>query len=259
MPVTTPNMSLIKWTEGNDPYDHSQLASNFQKVDEHDHTIGKGHRLTGAALEDESLETAQYKNLSVTNAKLAGGITAEKLAPGVLSMLGQFMWWWRPNGLTPLPASGWMICAGQTISSSEHEFPGGGSITLPNLIGRTIFGMEVANIGISGGVASIFLGHSHSVNNHSHTVPPHSHPINLESGFNYATNLKISQNLEGNSWVHADNNSGVEHRHSINGEVGTQGPWETSGATPGTSEGLNTPVSIIPPYMGLLPLVRVKL
>ena len=112
---TTVNMGLIKWNESLDLYDHTQLAGNFQLVDEHDHTAGKGKRLKGSSLENEAIDTAQLKDKSVTNAKRAGGITADKLAPGILGSLGDFKWWWRPNGATPLPGSGWVICAGQTL------------------------------------------------------------------------------------------------------------------------------------------------
>lgn len=257
MAITTPNMGLVKWTEGSDPYDHAQLAANFQRIDEHDHTTNKGVRLKGASLENEAINTPQLKDASVTNAKLAGGITGDKLAPGVVDSLGNFKWWWRPNELTPLPGNGWVIASGQTLSSSQHEFPGGGSITLPNLIDRFIYGVQVANISSSGGTATINLAHSHNVNAHTHTINAHNHGLNLESGFNANTNLKISQDLGGNAWVHSDDNNNQPHRHSINGSSEATG-LTTNASTATTDGSLSSVQSILPPWIGLLPLLKVK-
>lgn len=257
MAITTTNMGLVKWSELTDPYDHTQLSGNFQKIDEHDHTTGKGARLSGASLTGESIGTIQLANGSVTNIKLAGGITTDKLAPGVLGYVGQFMWWWRPNGSTPLPEGTWVICAGQTLIAAQHEFGGGGSIILPNLIGRTIFGQEPGSIGIVGGASTLNLEHAHVVNEHTHSVPAHTHFLNLETGYNANTNLKISQDLSGSSWVHADNENNVAHKHSINGSAQEAGPWTSGGATSTTDSRLSN-VSIIPPFVGFLPLLKVK-
>lgn len=257
MSVTTPKMGLIKWTEGTDPYDHSQLATNFQKIDEHDHTSTKGTRLKGASLENEAIDTAQLKDASVTNAKLAGGITADKLAPGIVDFLGDLKWWWRPNGSTPLPGSGWVLAAGQTLKASEHEFAGGGSIILPNLINRFPLGVETASIGVNGGVSTINLAHAHNVNAHAHTVNPHNHTLNLDSGYNANTNLKISQDLAGNAWVHSDETNNTPHKHSINGSSNEIG-LTTNTSTSTTDSALSSVQSIFPPYVGLLPLIKVK-
>lgn len=258
MSITTPNMSLVKWTEGSDPYDHTQLAGNFQRIDEHDHTAGKGVRLSGASLIAEAINTAQLANLSVTDAKLAGGITADKLAPGVLATLGQFMWWWRPNISTGIPAApAWQICAGQTLTAAQHEFPGGGSIILPNLIGRTVFGMEPASIGVSGGAAEINTFHTHFVNAHAHHIAGHSHELNLETGYNANTNLQVQQNPGGSAWAHTDNANNAAHKHSIGPANSGTVELNTEAASSST-DAQGGVFSIIPPYYGLLPLVRVK-
>lgn len=72
MSVTTDKMSLVKWTAGSDPYNHTQLADNFEKLDEHDHTTGKGVQIP----------TGGIANLAVTNAKIASGIDGAKLLDG---------------------------------------------------------------------------------------------------------------------------------------------------------------------------------
>src|ERR1700752_2582276 len=65
--IITPNMSLFAWTSTDDDFDHTQLATNFQRADSHDHTPGKGVKLDGTA------------------AIIAGSITAESLAPGTIT------------------------------------------------------------------------------------------------------------------------------------------------------------------------------
>lgn len=257
MAANTLNMSLIKWNEGTDPYDHTQLSGNFQIIDEHDHTAGRGVRLKGASLENEAINTAQLKNASVTNAKLAGGITADKLASGIINSLGDLKFWWRSNPATAIPSGGWVIAAGQTLLGSEHEFAGGGSITLPNLINRFVRGSEIEGIGLTGGASTINLNHSHNVAAHEHSVNPHAHTINLESGFGAATNLKVSQDFAGSAWVHSDNANNQQHRHSINGLVNATG-ITTNAATSTTDANLSAAQTIIPPYVGLLPLIKVK-
>lgn len=257
MTITTTNMGLVKWSELTDPYDHTQLSGNFQKIDEHDHTSGKGKRLSGASLESEAINTPQLKDASVTNAKLAGGITADKLGAGVVATLGDTKMWYRPNGSTPIPGGGWVIMAGQTLKASEHEFPGGGSIVLPNAIGRTTFGVEAALIGTSGGVSVINLEHAHAVNPHYHAIDPHNHFLNLETGYNANTNLKISQDNSGSSWVHSDNNNNQPHKHSINGSSDSVG-LNTQNDAGTTTDARLSAVSIIPPYVGLLPMLKVK-
>lgn len=257
MPITTPNMGLVKWTELSDPYDHSQLSGNFQKIDEHDHTAGKGKRLSGASLENEAIDTAQVKDASITNAKLAGSITADKIAPGVVNKVGDFIWWWRPSESTPLPGEGWVVAEGQSLLASEHEFPGGGTIILPNLIECFARGVVAASIGTTGGASTVNLSHSHNVNPHQHVVPAHTHGLNLETGYNAQTNLKISQDLTGTAWVHSDNENNVPHKHSINGSADLTGVT-TEAATSTTDGKLSSTQSIIPPWVGLLPLIKVK-
>jgi hypothetical protein len=67
MAVTTPNLGLIAWTQPSDPYDSEELAENWIKVDQHDHSSGKGKRIGTAGLSD-------------------GAITVAKLAPDVQSL-----------------------------------------------------------------------------------------------------------------------------------------------------------------------------
>jgi hypothetical protein len=251
-------MGLVKWDALSDSYDHTQLAGNFQAIDVHDHTEGKGVRIPSGGIEDEAIITALLDDASVTSAKLADhAVTVTKLDDGVAATLGDVKFWWRPNSSTEVPAGGWAIADGRSLAASEHDFPGGGSITLPNLVERFARGAELASVGLAGGASTYNLSHSHTVSAHSHTIEPHSHELNLQSGYNYVTNLKISQDLSGSSWVHAGNAEGEEHRHPINGAAESTG-LTTNSSSPSTSSSLSSSTSIIPPYVGLLPLIKVQ-
>lgn len=256
--AVTPNMGLVKWNLLSDPYDHSQLAGNFDAIDAHDHTEDKGRQIPTEGIEDLAIVTMKIADASVTTAKLADkAVTSTKIADGVTASLGDFKWWWRPSLLLSVPTGGWVIAQGQSLTSSQHDFPGGGTITLPNLMDKFIRGVTSDNIGSLGGSATINLNHSHNVNGHTHTIQPHSHFLNLQSGFGAATNLKISQDLAGSSWVHADDANNQEHRHSINGSADSTG-LTTDSASSSTDGRLSSSQSIIPPWIGFLPLIKVK-
>jgi hypothetical protein len=253
----TANMGLVKWTDLDDPYDHTQLAGNFNTIDLHDHTEGKGLQIPSDGIEDEAILTALLADASVTNAKLADhSVSASKIEAGVVASLGDVKFWWRPNASTAIP-TGWVIADGRSVLASEHDFSGGGTISVPNLIERVPRGVNEADIGSSGGASAINLAHTHTVSPHDHVVPSHTHELNLQSGFNAVTNLKISQDLSGSSWVHSGASSGEEHRHPINGSAGFTS-LTTEQSSPGTSSSLSSSQSIIPSYIGLLPLVKVK-
>lgn len=68
MAISSPNMSLLIWNQGTDQYDHAQLANNWAKVDEHDHTSGKGIQIPTGGIAD-------------------GAITSPKIASGVLGLI----------------------------------------------------------------------------------------------------------------------------------------------------------------------------
>ena len=59
--IVLPNMGLVKWDSINDYFSHEQLAANFQSLDEHNHTAGKGKQIPAGGLAENSVEP---KNLS---------------------------------------------------------------------------------------------------------------------------------------------------------------------------------------------------
>lgn len=53
--IILPNMGLFKWDSINDFFSHEQLAANFQALDEHDHTTGKGEQIPYGGLAEQSV------------------------------------------------------------------------------------------------------------------------------------------------------------------------------------------------------------
>jgi hypothetical protein len=85
MADSTPNMSLTRWNLDTDPFNHTELAVNWQLVDVHDHTTGKGVPIPEGGLAANSVATINLKPASVTTDKIQdGAITYAKLEPGTV-------------------------------------------------------------------------------------------------------------------------------------------------------------------------------
>lgn len=99
-------MGLVVWSALGDPWSTEEIADNFVKLDLHDHTSGKGKRITTAAIEDgavtlEKLDSGALPDLTIpdnaiTNVKLAddavtaaeiqdGSVGTNELAPGAVN------------------------------------------------------------------------------------------------------------------------------------------------------------------------------
>jgi hypothetical protein len=87
MATTTTNMSLKVWDLLTDNFSYTDLANNFEAIDEHDHTTGAGVPIPAGGLAVGSVGTAQLQTASVTNSKLANGsVDSSKL--GINSIAG---------------------------------------------------------------------------------------------------------------------------------------------------------------------------
>lgn len=92
--ITTPNLGLKVWNLSSDPYNSAQLADNWARVDEHDHTNGKGMQIPTAGIADgaitapklaSSITTTPTDN-SVSTVKLVdGAVTTGKIADGTIA------------------------------------------------------------------------------------------------------------------------------------------------------------------------------
>lgn len=92
MAFTTPNMALRAWDQVTDPYNHTQLADNFSKLDLHDHSTGKGVQIPTSGLLDGAVTAAKLAagavpdftigDGAITTAKLANNsVTVDKMTP----------------------------------------------------------------------------------------------------------------------------------------------------------------------------------
>lgn len=74
MAQVTPNLQLTVWNNLTDPYNSEQLANNFIKLDQHDHSPGKGAQIDGATgIKDASITNAKLAANSVTTGTIAAG------------------------------------------------------------------------------------------------------------------------------------------------------------------------------------------
>lgn len=110
MAITSPKLGLRVWNSLQDPYDHDQLASNWFKIDQHDHSPGRGVQIPSEGIFD-------------------GAITEEKLDPDLLERIpsdpGAISAAAAPTGSiigfagSTAPA-GWLICNGATVSRTQY-------------------------------------------------------------------------------------------------------------------------------------------
>lgn len=96
--ITGPTLALRIWNLSSDPYSSQELAGNFSKIEDHDHTPGRGKPIGTSAISDGSItrpkmafDTMNPIDSSVTTVKLAeSSVTTTKIVdsnvtPGKLS------------------------------------------------------------------------------------------------------------------------------------------------------------------------------
>lgn len=211
-------MGLVAWDLGDDPYDHSQLANNFQAIDVHDHSTGKGLQIPSAGLKDRSVTTIKIALQAVTAAELAdnsvsgaklqdnavtatkivdnavgtseiadSAVTAAKIDPNFLPV-GSVIMWGRSD---QLPAGGWEVMDGRPWASITNTM-GFNTGNIPDM--RNTFPLGAATtgtgtdtgsppaIGQQGSSHTVDLTHVHTAPAHTHSVPDHTHSISAVAG-----------------------------------------------------------------------------
>lgn len=79
---TTPNLSLTVWNLTGDLFNHTQLATNWDAIDAHNHATS-GVQIPAGGLAVDAVGTTNIAALAVTTAKIAdGSISTVKLANG---------------------------------------------------------------------------------------------------------------------------------------------------------------------------------
>jgi hypothetical protein len=194
---TTVNLALTVWDDLDDPYDHNQLGANWDRLDQHDHSPTNGVQIPTAGIKDRAVTTIKLGLDSVTTQEILNHtILGEDMADGAvgldqinqtvfetMSPLGQVISWFRPTVATAVPP-GWVLAIGQTLNSTQHSWPVGGNITVPDLRNRFILGAatdgnitgSATNGPLEASSTSIQYGGSHTRSiSHNHTVPAHTH------------------------------------------------------------------------------------
>ena len=209
---------------------------------------------------------------AVTNAMIAvGSITADRLAdhtiterqlaPGIAVPVGRVVSWW---GNAASPPDGWAVCAGQTLSDAGSALNGS---ALPDLRNKFVMGGvgNARSTPQAGGRASMNLAHTHNVNAHTHDIATDLNVGTLKAlGHNHLQSNGTYTGGESSSGVTGGfNGSGFLLMVNGNGGQSTQNLGHNHGgvtgvSTPATSASLTDDQSIIPPYIGLIYIMRVR-
>ncbi|WP_028058384.1 hypothetical protein [Candidatus Solirubrobacter pratensis] len=83
------NMGLVAWPSPTDQFSSAQLALNMQRIDNHDHSPGKGKPLGADSFADGSVSSFKLATDAVTTTKLLNGaVTVPKLDSAFATYLG---------------------------------------------------------------------------------------------------------------------------------------------------------------------------
>lgn len=141
--------------------------------------------IPGTRVNTNTMPGDRLTDASVTAAKIATGtILGKHLSESALP-LGTIIAYWvpaKPGGGYAVP-NGWAVLNGQALGPTSHDFPGGGTITLPNLIGAGLRGADPSvAYGATNGVNAVSgantanLSHQHDMQ-HYHLIPQHVHGV----------------------------------------------------------------------------------
>lgn len=239
------------WPDKNaDSWDTLEMVANFDKIDAMFGIPSAG----GAWPPTEGADGGLYREIAFLK--------------GDRAPIGSTVLWWRPNVSTPVPTGAWVACVGQTLTAAEHDFVGGGSITLPDTRNTVPLGADGSKALLDPGVAGDLPGnapgvggtggsnaakslahshavnsHSHGLNNHTHSFPhthslsSHTHNMNHRHKGGSTNNMTDSQNSN-NPGDDAGVASGSHFNASKSGHQHTiGGPRETDDSAAKTSTG----------------------
>jgi hypothetical protein len=214
-------------------------------------------------------------------------ITIDKLDPNILTLGSVILWFKYSVGAAP--GDLWHICDGTAWASIPNSL-GLSSGNIPDLRERFARGTDLNHTGEVGGTAGINLAHAHNITSgsleHSHTIGAHNHSIavdgkhhhTFEGGFQIASrknaftnnivleghkaalqSLYLSEFHEGEEGANASMDQGGEHNHG--GSTGLSAAFASGGSSLSgsvTTDTQLTSVSVTPPFVGLVYIMRVK-
>jgi hypothetical protein len=288
------NLQLTIWDSGQDDYDHNQLAANWDAVDQHDHSPGKGKQIGSDGIADAAILNRHLAVNAVTSNKIqdltiVGGdiadftITKNKLDPSIFQdvpPLGTVTAWWRPDTNTAVP-TGWVICHGQTVTSANHSWSGAGTIQVPDLRNRFVLGAYTSGTGTGTGTApaesngsTAVYGGSHTRNLfHSHDTDPHHHSITPNAQYSYLDGDGNPSSLVSHDVLVPDtgyvNVTGIKLETSLkvggtmpaHGDQAVPVPHDHTGQTGNTNDTVDAATlnsDYRPAFVGLLYIMKVK-
>jgi hypothetical protein len=233
----TPFMGLTAWDLGDDPYDHTQLAANFDALDGHDHTSGKGRQIPkdGIAnsaidgtklaanavnplvhipansipdtrLADNSVGRRHLQDSAVGSAELENGsVTAAKLDPTILPV-GITAMWYRGDAAV-LPPTNWEVMDGRSWSTIPNALGAGGTQlntgVIPDMTNKFPLGSALAGTGtgpdLPPGIGATAGQHERNLS-HTHVAAAHSHSVDAHAhgiGIDGGHNHKFVANTPG--------------------------------------------------------------
>lgn len=147
----------------------------------------------GSRVVTSTLPGDRLVNASIPSTKLAtAAVLGKHLSEGAMP-LGTIIAYWvpaKPGGGFVIP-DGWAVLNGQALGPGAHDFVGGGTVTLPNLIDKVLRGANptLAYNAASGmnalvGSNTIDFTHTHTIA-HAHTIAAHYHHVQDHQHYMY--------------------------------------------------------------------------
>lgn len=150
--------------------------------------------INGARISTGTVNGSAITDNTIGSAKLSSGaVLGRHLSEGALP-LGTVIALWlpsKPGGGYAIP-TGWALCNGQSLTAGQHDFVGGGTITLPNLVDKVLRGADATaaynatpnGMNSAAGANVVDISHVHNIQ-HYHLIPAHSHQIQDHSHYMY--------------------------------------------------------------------------
>lgn len=183
MASNSTNMALRLWDLLSDVFNHTELVDNWNKVDVHDHTTGKGVQVPTGGIANSAINASKIADTTITSSKFVADVVQALIPSGTILATGR-----------STAPTGYLLCNGGTANRTTHATlftaigttygAGDGSTTfgLPDLRGRVPVGEDGSAARLT---ANDALGQSGGEEKHTLTtgeMPSHTHRIFQASG-----------------------------------------------------------------------------